>query len=55
MLIVTSVYKDSYENVLKFANQHNIELLVYNKNDKLKLGGEIITYKTEKTEKTNNN
>jgi hypothetical protein len=48
MLIVTSVYKDSYEHVLKFANQHNIELLVYNKNDKLKLGEEIITYKTEK-------
>jgi hypothetical protein len=48
MLIVTSVYNASYENILQFTKNYNLELLVYNKNDKLNLGEEIVTYKTEK-------
>lgn len=48
MLIVTSVYKDSYKNVLDFANRYNLDLLVYNKNDNLKKGEEILRNNTSK-------
>ena len=48
MLIVTSVYKASYQHILNFANQHNLDLIVYNKNDNLKLGEEIVMKKTPK-------
>jgi hypothetical protein len=44
MLIVTSTYQDSYENVKQFASKHNLPLLVYNKNDTLQLGEETIRH-----------
>jgi hypothetical protein len=44
MLIVTSTYQDSYENVKQFASKHNLPLLVYNKNDTLQLGEERIRH-----------
>jgi len=47
MLVVTSVYKDSYQDILNFTLQHNLQLLVYNKNDSLSLGQEIITHSSQ--------
>lgn len=47
MLVVTSVYNAIYQNLLNFVIKHDLKLLVYNKNDYLKLGEEIVTYKTE--------
>ena len=44
MLVVTSVYKDSYQNVYNFTLKHNIHLLVYNKNDAIKIGEEKTTF-----------
>jgi hypothetical protein len=45
MLVVTSVYKDRYDNVLNFCLKYGLDLIVYNKNDSLKLDEEIITKK----------
>jgi len=43
MLVVTSVYDASYQDVLDFTRRHNLALLVYNKNDRLNLGEEVVT------------
>ena len=48
MLIVTSVYNASYQDVLNFSRHHGIDLLVYNKNDALKLGEEVVTLRADK-------
>ena len=42
VLVVTCVYKDDYNNVLRFCEKHNLKLVVYNKNDDLKVNEEII-------------
>jgi len=47
MLVVTSVYKDRYDNILNFCLKYGLDLIVYNKNDSLKLDEEIITKKTD--------
>ena len=47
VLVVTCVYHDSYDNVLNFCKTNNLPLLVYNKNDDLKLGDEIVKVKTD--------
>jgi hypothetical protein len=46
VLVVTCVYKDDYNNVLRFCEKHNLKLVVYNKNDDLKVNEEIIKMKT---------
>jgi len=46
VLVVTCVYKDNYNNVLNFCQTHNLPLVVYNKNDNLKLNEEIIQIQT---------
>lgn len=48
MLIVTSVYNASYQDVLNFSRHYGIDLLVYNKNDALKLGEEVVTLRADK-------
>lgn len=48
MLIVTSTYKDSYQNVLNFANANKLDLIVYNKKDEYAIGEEKITKLTDK-------
>lgn len=48
MIVVTSTYNDSYENVLKFANSNNLDLIVYNKNDDYDIGKESKTHITNK-------
>ena len=48
MLVVTSTYNDSYQNVYNFTLKHNLDLLVFNKNDSLNLGEEKITYTADK-------
>ena len=48
MLVITSVYNDSYNNVLDFVIKHDFELIVYIKKDNLKLGEEIVRKITDK-------
>ena len=48
MLVVTSTYNDSYQNVLNFANANKLDLIVYNKNDRYEIGQENKTYITDK-------
>lgn len=48
MLVVTSTYNDSYQNVYNFTLKHNLDLLVYNKNDLMRLGEEKVTYTADK-------
>lgn len=40
MVVVTSVYKDSYHDILEYCRKYKLHLIVYNKNDELKLGEE---------------
>ena len=47
MLVVTSVYNADYDNLQRFCSFHKLELLVYNKNNSLKLGEEYISYKSD--------
>ena len=47
MIVVTSTYKDSYQNVLRAVLVHGWKLIVYNKNDNMKIGEEKVTYKDE--------
>jgi hypothetical protein len=46
VLVVTGVYKDNYDNVLNFCINNNLQLVVYNKNDDLKLNEEVIKVQT---------
>lgn len=48
MLVVTSTYNDSYQNVYNFTLKHNLDLLVYNKNDLMRTGEEKVTYTADK-------
>jgi hypothetical protein len=48
MLVVTSVYNASYQDVLNFTRAYGLDLLVYNKNDSLKLGEEVVTLQQDK-------
>lgn len=44
MLVVTSVYNDSYQNVFDFCLRNKFKLIVYHKNDSLRIGDEIVTH-----------
>lgn len=46
-LVVTCVYKDSYDDLLNFCKTNHLPLLVFNKNDDLKKDEEIVKTKTE--------
>ena len=40
MIVVTSTYNDSFQDILNFTDANNLDLIVYNKNDKYDIGEE---------------